>query len=128
MTNDKTVLVAVGDVFFYAKIREALTPRGYALERLKSETGLAERLSKSRPSAMILDLNDSRLDTLALLRTIKTNTIWKDLPVLAFANHEDVDTWRQAKGAGIDKIVSRNEFSARTLALLEELTVAPPAT
>lgn len=128
MTNDKTVLVAVSDVFFYAKIREALTPRGYALERLKSETGLADRLAQIRPLAAILDLNDSRLDTMALLREIKTNPMWKALPVLAFANHEEVDTWRQAKGAGIDKIVSRNEFSARMLALLEDLAMSPRAT
>ena len=56
------------------------------------------------------------------LQTLKQDEELKRIPVLAFANHEEVDTWRAAKELGIDKIVSRNEFSARTLALLEEVT------
>lgn len=43
------------------------------------------------------------------------------MPILAFANHEEVDTWRRAKELGVTKIVSRNEFSARTRELVEEL-------
>jgi hypothetical protein len=41
--------------------------------------------------------------------------------VLAFANHEEVETWRRAKELGVTKIVSRNEFSSRTRELVEEL-------
>jgi hypothetical protein len=41
------------------------------------------------------------------------------LPILAFANHEEVDTWNRAKSMGVTKIVSRNEFSMRTKDLVE---------
>jgi len=40
---------------------------------------------------------------------------------LAFANHEEVDTWNRAKVLGVTKIVSRNEFSARMKDLVEEI-------
>jgi hypothetical protein len=40
---------------------------------------------------------------------------------LAYANHEEVDTWRKAKELGVTKIVSRNEFSSRTRGLVEDL-------
>ena len=66
-------------------------------------------------------MNDERLDASAVLRLLKKTDQFNHIPVLAFANHEEIDTWKQAKELGIDKIVSRNEFSARTLALLEEL-------
>jgi hypothetical protein len=46
----------------------------------------------------------------------------KTIPILAFANHEEVDTWNRAKSMGVTKIVSRNEFSARMKDLVEEIT------
>ena len=67
-------------------------------------------------------MNDDNLNATQALQALKGDNRLKHLPVLAFANHEEVDTWRQAKELGINKIVSRNEFSARTLALLEEVT------
>ena len=67
-------------------------------------------------------MNDPALNGVQALQTLKQDQELKRIPVLAFANHEEVDTWRKAKELGIDKIVSRNEFSSRTLALLEEVT------
>ena len=69
-----------------------------------------------------MNMNDPVLNSSRALHTLKHDDTLKHIPVLAFANHEDVTTWREAKELGIDKIVSRNEFSARTLALLEEVT------
>lgn len=126
MTKRPAVLVAVSDIFFYAKIREALGSHGYMLERLKSQAELEESLLRSRPLAMILDMNDPRFEAIALVRAVKTHETWHALPILAFANHEEVATWKEAKHAGVDKIVSRNEFSSRLRSLLEELVVGPP--
>jgi CheY-like chemotaxis protein len=67
-------------------------------------------------------MNDPALNGVQALQTLKQDQELKRIPVLAFANHEEVDTWRKAKELDIDKIVSRNEFSSRTLALLEEVT------
>jgi hypothetical protein len=43
------------------------------------------------------------------------------VPVIAFANHEEVETWNRAKALGVTKIVSRNEFSSRTKNLIDEM-------
>jgi hypothetical protein len=48
----------------------------------------------------------------------------QEVPILAFANHEEVETWNRAKSMGVTKIVSRNEFSARTKSLVEEIIAA----
>ena len=45
----------------------------------------------------------------------------KSIPILAFANHEEVDNWKRAQQLGVTKIVSRNEFSSRTLQLVQEV-------
>ncbi|MDA0738099.1 MAG: response regulator [Nitrospirae bacterium] len=118
----KNVLVAVSDIFFYTKIRDAFKPAGYTLQRLKSELDVEAKATSLQPVAIVLDMNDPRMNGTQALQTLKQNENLKHIPVLAFANHEEVDTWRTAKELGINKIVSRNEFSARTLALLEEVT------
>ena len=121
MESTKNVLVAVSDVFFYTKIRDAFKPAGYNLQRLKSEADVEAKAKSLQPVAIIINMNDPALNGTQTLQTLKQDDELKHIPVLAFANHEEVDTWRAAKELGIDKIVSRNEFSARTLALLEEV-------
>ena len=122
MEMTKTILVGVSDIFFYTKIRDAFRPHGYTLERIKKQEDLLEKVSTLHPLAVILNMNDDRLDATAALQTLKGSAEFNHIPILAFANHEEIETWRQAKELGINKIVSRNEFSARTLPLLEELT------
>lgn len=117
----KTILVAVTDVFFYTKVRDALLPKGYRLEKVRAQQDLAEKASATTPVAVILNMNDQGLDAFQALGTLKADPILKAIPVLAFANHEEVDTWNRAKALGVSKIVSRNEFSARTKELVEEL-------
>ncbi len=125
MENTKTVLVGVTDIFFYTKIRDAFRPAGYALKRVTSSGSVAEQVAALAPVAMVLNMNDPGFDAANTLRAVKDDPACQRLPVLAFANHEEVDTWRQARALGIDKIVSRNEFSARTLPLLEEVILSP---
>jgi len=117
----KTVLIAVTDIFFYTKIRDALLPKGYKLERARLQEDIAAKASALHPSAVIVNMNDETLDAFNALETLKADPRFKTIPILAFANHEEVETWNRAKSLGVTKIVSRNEFSARTKDLVEEV-------
>src|SRR5690348_1619551 len=121
-TDQKTVVVVVTDIFLYTKVRDALLPNGYRLERVRSQDEIALKASSVTPTAVILNMNDERLNAFQALETLRKDPKLQHLPVLAFANHEEVDTWNRAKSMGVTKIVSRNEFSARTKALIEEIT------
>ncbi len=118
-TDRKTVLVAVTDIFFYTKVRDALLPNGYRLERARSQDDIALKASAARPAAVILNMNDETLNAFQALEALRANPRFRDLPILAFANHEEVETWNRAKSMGVTKIVSRNEFSMRTKDLVE---------
>jgi PleD family two-component response regulator len=122
MDETKTILVAVSDIFFYTKIRDAFKPAGYKLERLRNSEDWKEKALQSQPMGIIVNMNDDRLNTPDILKALKASPQTASLPILAFANHEEVSSWKLAKDLGIQKVVSRNEFSARTLALFEELT------
>jgi PleD family two-component response regulator len=119
--NEKTILVAVTDIFFYTKVRDALMAKGYKIERARTQQDIAEKASSSTLSAFIVDMNDERLNAFQALETLKTDASMKTVPILAFANHEEVDTFHRAKALGVTKIVSRNEFSSRLKDLVEEV-------
>lgn len=119
--NQKTIVVAVTDIFFYTKVRDALLSKGYRLEKARTPQDIADKASVMNPVAVILNMNDQTLDAFQALEALKADHRLKRIPVLAFANHEEVDTWNRAKALGVTKIVSRNEFSARTKELVEEI-------
>ena len=123
-TDQKTILVAVTDIFFYTKVRDALMSKGYRIERARTQLDIGEKASAATPSAFILDMNDERLDAFQALETLQSDADLKTIPILAFANHEEVDTFNRAKALGVTKIVSRNEFSARLKDLVEETLAA----
>ena len=118
-TAQKTMLVGVTDIFFYTKVRDALMSKGYKIERARTQQDIAEKASSTTPSAVILNMNDETLNAFQALETLKADTRLKTLPILAFANHEEVDTFNRARALGVTKIVSRNEFSARLRDLIE---------
>jgi PleD family two-component response regulator len=122
--SEKTILVGVTDIFFYTKVRDAMISKGYKIERARTQQDIADKASATSPSAVILNLNDETLDAFQALETLKADTRLRSLPILAFANHEEVDTFNRARALGVTKIVSRNEFSARLKDLLEEILVA----
>ena len=119
-TDQKTILVAVTDIFFYTKVRDALMSKGYRIERARTQQDIAEKAS-TIPSAFILNMNDETLNAFQALETFTADARLKTIPILAFANHEEVETFNRAKALGVTKIVSRNEFSARLKDLVEEL-------
>jgi PleD family two-component response regulator len=120
-TNQKTVLVGVTDIFFYTKVRDALMSKGYRIERARTQQDIAEKASATIPSAVILNMNDETLNAFQALETLTADARLKTIPILAFANHEEVDTFNRARALGVTKIVSRNEFSARLKDLVEEM-------
>lgn len=119
--SSKTVLIGVNDVFFYAKIREALLPHGYHLEKVRSQNEIEHKTSAIHPVAVLLDLNDQIINAIEALKMLKGDPRFSAIPVLAYASHEDVGTWQKARALGVDRIVTRNEMSARARNLVEEI-------
>jgi|SRR5688572_2318797 PleD family two-component response regulator len=122
-----TILVAVTDIFFYTKVRDALKPEGYALERIRNQNEVLPKAASANPAAMIINMNDLGVDAFKALEALQADPSLRSFPILAFANHEEVDTWRRAKELGVTKVVSRNEFSSRTKDLIEELIHHQPS-
>lgn len=117
----KTILVGINDIFFYTKVRDALLPQGYKLEKARAQRDILEKTASANPAIVLLDMNDMTLDAFQALATLKNDPKLRTIPVLAYASHEDVETWNRAKTLGVDKMVTRNEMSARAKELVEEV-------
>ncbi|OYT19575.1 MAG: histidine kinase [Nitrospira sp. UW-LDO-01] len=120
-TNPKPILVAVTDLFFYTKVRDALRQPDYQLEKVRVQQDIIDKTIAVSPRAIILNMNDLALNAFHALEQLKADPRLKDIPTLAFANHEEVEAWNRARALGVTKVVSRNEFSARTRELVEEV-------
>jgi len=119
--ENKTVLVAVNDIFFYTKLRDALKPHGYMLEKARAQEEVLTKAQALKPAAIVLNINDESLDAFKALEALKSDETAKFIPILAFVNHDEVDNWKRAQKLGVSKIVSRNEFSSRTLNLVQDI-------
>ena len=119
--NQSTILVAVTDLFFYTKVRGALRQPDYQLEKARAQQDIIDKALAMSPDAIIFNMNDLTLDAFLALEQLKADPRLTGIPTLAFANHEEVETWNRAKALGVTKIVSRNEFSARTRELVKEV-------
>lgn len=119
--TEHTILVAVTDIFFYTKVRDALRTGPYRIEKARTQQDIAEKAAATSPAAIILDMNDLNIDAFQAIETLKGHAQTTSIPILAYANHEEVDTWNRAKALGVTKVVSRNEFSARTKDLVDEV-------
>ncbi|MBX3333962.1 MAG: histidine kinase [Nitrospira sp.] len=123
----KTILVAITDLFFYTKVKDALRQTDFQIEKARAQQDILDKAASVSPRLIILNMNDLTLDAFDALEQLKGDPRLNAIPILAFANHEEVDTWNRAKVLGVTKIVSRNEFSARTKGLVEELVTGPVA-
>ena len=93
--DQKTILVGVTDIFFYTKVRDALMSNGYKIERARTQQDIADKASATIPSAFILNMNDETLNAFQALETLAADARLKTIPILAFANHEEVDTFNR---------------------------------
>ena len=116
-----TILVAITDLFFYTKVRDALRQPDYQLEKARTQQDIVDKALSANPGVIIFDMNDLTLNAFQALEKLKADPQLKGIPTLAFANHEEVDTFNRARALGVTKIVSRNEFSARLKDLVEEV-------
>lgn len=123
--NQKTILVAVTDLFFYTKVRDALRQPDYQLEKARAQQDVINKALAVSPRAIIFNMNDLTVDPFHALEQLNADPRLKNIPTLAFANHEEVETWNRARALGVTKVVSRNEFSARTRELVEQVINNP---
>lgn len=115
---NRRVLAAVGDLFFASKIRGTAEHLNVGVVFSKSADALFDTAKTDVPSLIILDLNNEQTDALALARRLKADEQLRRVPLVGFLSHVQTELQRQAKEAGIERVLPRSAFTNRLAEIL----------
>ena len=114
-TRIRTVIAAVDDMFFASKIKATAKALGLVVNFPRTLTALVSLAGEELPDLFVADLHNGRLDPIELATQLKASEALKEVPLLGFFSHVDVDLQRRALDAGYDEVLPRSLF-ARDLA------------
>lgn len=117
-------LAAVQDIFFATKITAAAKRVGVTVEFIHEENKLLET-TESFPSVVIVDLNDSSLSPVELIRKLKTNPPRREVQIIGYVSHVQGELMREAQKAGCDLVLPRSVFSQQLDELLRQRSCYP---
>ena len=109
-------------MFFASKIRATAESVGVEVTFLRSIEKLVEKAREVKPALILVDLHNTKLDSMALAADLKADDELKAIPLLGFFSHVHAELQRNAVAAGFDKVVPRSVF-ARDLGQI--LTTTP---
>lgn len=112
-----TVLACLNDLMFLSKIMEATKALSVPLRSLKTVEKLVAACREGE-SIVFLDLDDRRLDAIALARAIRSAEPAIAATVYAFVSHVNEDRIQAAGNGLFDQVFSRGQFVQVLPALL----------
>ena len=110
----RTVVAIVDDIFFVSKIRATGKALGLVVKFPRSAEAFRTIIEDEKPALIVVDLHNEKIDPFDLAKDAKDNST-KDIPLLGFFSHVQVELQRRAREAGYDAILPRSVF-ARDLA------------
>lgn len=116
----RTILAAVDDMFFAAKIRGTAEALGLSVKFFRGVDALVKSAVEQAPQLILVDLHNQKLSPLELARALRSNEQLKIIPLLGFFSHVQVDLKQAALEAGYDQVVPRSVFSRDLAKILAE--------
>ncbi len=121
----KKILAVLDDLFFSSKIREAAKTLDIDLEFVKTPDGFKEKILSEKPSLIIFDLNSRAGSPLEIIKSIKSSSELKQIPVIGFLSHVQIELKKEADRAGCDLVIPRSRFSIDLREILRKYSVLP---
>lgn len=126
MPAAKKIIAVLDDLFFTVKILDAVKRAGLEIVVVKDEEKLLE-LSKDQPALIIFDLNTKAVDSVNLIRKLKRHPDTKQISLLGFVSHVQVELRQKAQEAGADIVLPRSTFSTTLPSILEKCQQPVPS-
>jgi DNA-binding NtrC family response regulator len=122
-TGRGAIMILTKDLLFGVSIRNAVLRLGFTARMCKTPEALSEALLGASPALAIIDLStvgaDGDWDTVGEVAE-------RQVPVLVFGPHKDVDGLRAAKAAGVTRVVSNGQFHREMTQLIERYATGGP--
>jgi CheY-like chemotaxis protein len=111
--SSRTVIAAVDDLFFAAKIRATAEHLGVEVRFVRSVDALIASARERKPELIIVDLQSQKIDPIEGANRLKTDHELSLIPVLGFFSHVLTEWQQRAKDAGYTHVMPRSAFSSR---------------
>ena len=113
----KKIVAVLDDLFFTVKIMDAAKRAGLEIVFVKDEAKVME-LAQELPPMIIIDLNAKAVNSVALIRILKEQPETRNIQLLGFVSHVQVELKKEAQEAGADMVLPRSRFSTDLPAIL----------
>lgn len=110
---NQSIIAAVDDMLFAAKIKGTAAAVGAEVELVKSVDAAIDAAQRTAPSLIILDLHSEKCDPFELARRIKADPKFEPISLLGFFSHVNIELKDRAVAAGIDRVLPRSAFVKR---------------
>jgi len=118
-SQPRRILAAVSDLLFASKISAAAKQLGLPLEFFRDKEKLFEAAA-SEPGIVLVDLNNTTLDPIELILSLKASPPTKPAQVIGYVSHVQHERRREAEKAGCDLVLPRSAFSQNLIELLRQ--------
>ncbi len=115
MSDRPLILAVIPDLMFQSRVREQANALDFRMEVADTMEETVSSLDAS-PELVVLDLHAMGIDTQKVIADAKK----RQVPVLAFGRHTEIDVLRAAREAGADAVVVRSTFVEDLPQLLRE--------
>jgi PleD family two-component response regulator len=113
------ILAVLDDLMFSSKIKTAANQLGVDLRFSRSLDGALETMRKNPTTLVIFDLNNTRIDPLAIVGAMKDDPALSSIPTVGYASHVQTDVINAARQAGVTDVLPRSAFSMQIGEILE---------
>ena len=105
------ILAVLDDLMFTSKIKTAANQLGVDLRFARSVDGALDEMRKNAPTLVILDLNNARINPLAIVAAMKQDPALASIPTVGYASHVQTDVINAARQAGVGEVLARSAFT-----------------
>lgn len=115
MTDEQPLVIAmVADLMMRSRLEEGLGIAGYRLRAAGGPSRLAEAIAQEIPACVLIDLEITGSDPVAVIESLLAGDATKDIPVAAFAGHTREDLLERGRAAGAHPVVARGQAAIHT--------------
>jgi PleD family two-component response regulator len=113
------ILAVLDDLMFTSKIKTTAGQLGVAVAFARSADAALAEMRKASPSLVILDLNNARIDPLAIVAAMKQDPGLASIPTVGYASHVQTDVIDAARRAGVGEVLARSAFTQQLAEILK---------
>jgi CheY-like chemotaxis protein len=113
------ILAIVDDLMFTSKLRHAAKAVAARVTFARSADAALAAMRGERPALVVFDLNNPRIDALAIVEAMKQDAGLAALPTIGFSQHTDTTAIAAARAAGLGQVMARGAFFDRLPEILQ---------